>query len=148
MNQLQVNDLFEGAIINSPNREKDHEDSMILVLHNNQETQADFWRIESDPNTQYGVLYSLLFTLAIQIRVVRLQVYADFAVVQFEDQSINFIERPQIEGEAANYIEGDLEIGDGLTNVLRFDNGEEIIEWVLLPSDSDNTYILTISYAS
>ena len=94
MNQLQVNDLFEGAIINSPNREKDHEDSMILVLHKNQETQADFWRIESDPNTQYGVLYTLLFTLAIQIRVVRLQVYADFAVVQFEDQSINFIERP------------------------------------------------------
>ena len=89
----------------------------------------------------------MLFTLEnVQFDVIHAVVYDEFAIVQMDDQGIYIVIRPEIDGDEATFSCCDFDIGDGFTDFLVFDQATQQIErWALLPTEKENSYILTIA---
>ena len=111
---LEERPLFLDAINDTRGRETAHPDTMILVLDSLTDMEAQVWRIEGFDTQDYQVEFTLLFTIPIQTYVKQCQVFDNFALIEFDDQTIYIINRPEELGGVAEYGCCDNTIGDGL----------------------------------
>ena len=145
---LEERPLFIDAINHTRGRETAHPDTMILVLDSLIDMEAQVWRIEGSDTQDYEVEFTLLFTIPIQTYVKQCQVFDNFALIEFDDQTIYIINRPEELGGVAEYGCCDETIGDGLQDFLIFDKKTEVImRWVILPMNEENLYKMTLSLA-
>jgi hypothetical protein len=146
-NLILTEEKFKDIKVYSFSSEAEYVGSMILLLNG-----SEVWRVTATHSVgdhQYEL--TLIFKLRVLQDVRAVEVFDDFALVIFEDESVLLAVRPDTEGDYAKYNTALVDVGSTARPSLFLE--ETPIEYYSIVPDTSKTYnyllnMLTVSNAS
>ena len=116
-NFLDTNEELRGATIYSLSHETDYDQDLILLLEG-----SEVWRVSAtvDPFGNKRIDKTKLFSILTRSSVLDIEVYDDFTIVLFDDESTFLAFRPEVEGDLAKYNMAIVDPGDPRKTYLYF----------------------------
>ena len=140
-NFLDAHEELRGATVYSLSHETDYNQDLILLLNG-----SEVWRISAthDAFGNHRIAKTKLFSILTRSSVVNIEVYDDFTIVLFDDESVFLAFRPEIEGDVARYNNAIVDPGDPRTTYLYFIDAPLQYYAVVADTSLSFSYIMNI----
>ena len=144
-NFLDDNQEFAGVEIYTMSKETGYEGDLILVLNGARSSQKEVWRVEGveDIFGNYSVRKTKIFEVLSFSDVQALEVYDDFTMVHFTDETVFLFFRPDVEGELAQNL-GAVDPGDIRKQFLMFQDSPILYYAIVQDNSLTYDYIMNI----
>ena len=126
-------------------KETGYEGDLILVLNGTRSSQKEVWRVEGveDIFGNYSVRKTKIFEVLSFSDVQALEVYDDFTMVHFTDETVFLFFRPDVEGELAQNL-GAVDPGDIRKQFLMFQDSPILYYAIVQDNSLTYDYIMNI----